>query len=312
MWFRRTSGLDALLQRPEQESFLRRFLRSPVTTTARLLYNYFTRKHPIPTQQTDSSRVRVVCISDTHNTQPQLPDGDILIHAGDLTQSGTQGELNAQIERLDAQPHRHKVVIAGNHELCLDPRFSDTATTINWKSLIYLQNTSTTLEFGDDYTPRRLKVFGSPYTPKHGNWAFECLRTNSRFWGDVGIPEDTDILITHGPPRGHLDLGWLGCSLLLERLWEIKRRPRLHVFGHIHGGYGAEIVCWDAFQRVYEGVMDRKVGWVGVVKSVYLGTARALLGRRFGLGGQDMIMVNAAVVGGVRDEKRREAICIDI
>ena len=64
--------------------------------------------------------IHVLCISDSHNVRPQLPDGDILLHAGDLTQSGSLEELRSQIEWLDSQPHRFKVVIAGNHDLCLD------------------------------------------------------------------------------------------------------------------------------------------------------------------------------------------------
>ncbi|PYH91163.1 hypothetical protein BO71DRAFT_452297 [Aspergillus ellipticus CBS 707.79] len=262
-----TSGLDALLQRPEQESLLRRFLRAPLTVTAQLLYQYLTHQPRSSAQPTDSALIRVVCISDTHSTQPHLPDGDILVHEGDRTQSGTKAELEAQIEWLHAQPHRHKV----------------TGSDIDWKSLIYLQNTYTTLDCGAH--GRRITIFGSPYTPKHGNWAFQYLPADTKFWDDVPIPEETDILITHGPPRTHLDLGRLGCSLLLDRLWFLRQKPLLHVFGHIHGGYGMEVLRWG-----------------GLLKLLFFGGRRVLLpGEFIWWGSQKTVMINAAA-----------AICVDI
>ncbi|KAF7172819.1 hypothetical protein CNMCM5623_004948 [Aspergillus felis] len=211
-----------------------------------------------------ASSIRVVCISDTHNTQPQLPDGDLLIHAGDLTQSGTRAELEEQIAWLDRQPHRFKVAIAGNHELCLDPKAQAQAPghnePVDWKSIQYLENSSTILEFGDC---RRVKVFGSPYTPRHGNWAFQYPR-DENIWDEIRIPDDIDILITHGPPKTHLDLGRYGCKFLRDWLWSVKRKPLLHVFGHIHGAYGKETLYWDDFQTAYESIMD-EAKWMNLI-----------------------------------------------
>jgi hypothetical protein len=181
---------------------------------------------------------------------------------------------------------------------------------IDWRSLIYLQNTSTTLRID---SAREVKVFGSPCTPKHGNWAFQYPRTRIGIWNEMGIPEDTDILIAHGPPRTHLDLGLMGCEGLRKFLWGMQRKPLLHVFGHVHGGYGKEVVYWDGFQRAYEGVLDGSSalgGWVWLAILLWYGIIGSLTGWS-GAGGKT-IMVNAAAVGGVRDEKRREAICVDI
>lgn len=312
MPFSRTSGLEQLLQRPEQESFYRRFLRSPVRYLAGALYHFCQVRYHTTSV---SSRIRVVCISDTHNTQPSLPDGDVLLHAGDLTQSGSIEELNAQIEWLDAQPHRYKVVIAGNHELCLDRIKAERASLvhegtapINWRSLIYLQHSSTTLHFGS----QMLRVFGSPYTPKHGNWAFQYPRPGPDPWED-NIPEQTDILLTHGPPKTHLDIGQLGCQFLLRALWSMKRKPLLHVFGHIHGGYGEETLCWDAFQAMYENTLTANHGWVSLVKLACYAFQRARA-RLFGTCDRQehTHLVNAAVIGGVRDEKRRDPIIVTI
>lgn len=194
MVFSRSSGLEQLLQRPEQQSSWQRFLHSPIRYLASAIYQFCQVRSHVTTD--DSSRIRVVCISDTHNTQPSLPDGDVLLHAGDLTQSGSVEELNAQIEWLDAQPHRYKVVTAGNHETCLDRNKTVSTPPINWRSLIYLHHSSTELNFGS----RVLHVFGSPYTPKHGNGAFQYPRSDPDPWEGT-IPDQTDIIITHGPPK---------------------------------------------------------------------------------------------------------------
>ncbi|KAJ0413929.1 Metallo-dependent phosphatase-like protein [Aspergillus carlsbadensis] len=336
-------SLNALLNRPEQDPFWRRLLKSPTETLAKSLYALRASStsspspsplsSPSPSSKTQAKPpLHVVCISDTHNTTPSVSDGDILIHAGDLTQSGSRRELEAQIAWLDAQPHRFKVVVAGNHEICLDSGFTQSrpATSskvesvlaegdahgdgdgepIDWKSLIYLQNTSTTLDID---SAREVKVFGSPYTPKHGNWAFQYPRARTEIWGEIGIPNDTDILITHGPPRAHLDLGFMGCEGLRSFLWGMQRKPLLHVFGHVHGGYGREIAMWDVFQRAYEGVLGGRswvARWIWLAVLLWYG----LIGVLTGWSGprRKTVMVNAAAVGGVRDEKRREAICVDI
>ncbi|KAL4915257.1 hypothetical protein BDW62DRAFT_212865 [Aspergillus aurantiobrunneus] len=261
------SALDALLRRPEQETFWTRFWRSPAKVLASYLYD--------------------------HRSAPQ------------------PAVRNHPVHVLASQPHRHKIVIAGNHELCLDPNFPGETTDkpVDWKSLIYLENTSTTLTLGNG---RDLKVFGSPYTPKHGNWAFQYPRTDAAIvWDEVAILEDVDILVTHGPPKAHLDLGHLGCRFLRQALWRMRRRPGLHVFGHIHGGYGREVVLWDAFQWAYEAVMEGEWRWVNLGRLVCLGSMGIVTGWAVGAG-QMTVMVNAAVVGAVRDEKRREVICVDV
>jgi 3',5'-cyclic AMP phosphodiesterase CpdA len=71
----------------------------------------------------------VVCVSDTHNSQAALPDGDVLIHAGYLTQSGSMKELKATVDWLRAQPHPNKIVVAGNHDLCLDANYHSVASS---------------------------------------------------------------------------------------------------------------------------------------------------------------------------------------
>jgi hypothetical protein len=100
------TDLLALLNRHEPGLF-QRFWSSPVKSLAKALYSLLE-----PAIQASKEGIRVVRISDTHNTQPKLPDGDLLLHAGDLPQSGSLEELRSQIEWLDSQPHRFKVAIA--------------------------------------------------------------------------------------------------------------------------------------------------------------------------------------------------------
>jgi hypothetical protein len=120
------------------------------------------------------------------------------------------------------------------------------------------------------------------------------------------IPLETDVLITHTPPRYHLDLN-LGCAALLEEIWLVK--PRLHVFGHIHSGHGREAIFWDEGQRAYERLMARKRGgvlldiipsmaWIDAFKVVWHGV-RGILWQRLMVGpagGHGGMMINASVV----------------
>lgn len=176
--------------------------------------------------------MRIVLISDTHNRLHKIdvPHGDLLIHAGDLTGHGSLHEIVRVERELAALPHRHKVIIAGNHDFGFQ-READAARSII-KSAIYLQDEAVTIE--------GLRIYGSPWQPWFLDWAFNHPRGESLkpIWDR--IPADTDILVTHGPPRGHGDLcasgDRAGCPDLLDAIRRV--RPRYHVFGHIHEGYG--------------------------------------------------------------------------
>jgi hypothetical protein len=149
-----------------------------------------------------------------------------------------------------------------------------------------------------------LKIYRSPWTPKHGNWAFQYARIGDDPW-DGTIPEDTDILLTHGPPKCHLDLDHLGCSYLLEELR--KKTPVLHVFGHIHAGYGKRKVQWDSFESAYEKAIGRGSSWVDLGRMIFCTFSRLRNYSR-----QGTILVNAAAIGRFRDEQRREPIVVMI
>lgn len=226
--------------------------------------------------------ISIVCISDTHNTQPGVPDGDILLHAGDLTNRGSFEDLQAQLDWLKSLPHRYKVVIAGNHDLLLDPGFvanfpdriyerhGTSRSDLDWGGIIYLNNGTASLELP---TGRSLVVYGSPWTEQLGTWAFQYPPIRS-VWAD-SVPLETDILLTHGPPKGHLDQEGKGRAQLLREIWRV--RPKVVVFGHIHDGHGREDVAYSAIDAAYDEVMTGDKGIVAVCWMASLVLCRLLL-----------------------------------
>ncbi|RYO79115.1 hypothetical protein DL766_005247 [Monosporascus sp. MC13-8B] len=254
--------------------------------------------------------VSIVCISDTHNSQPALPDGDVLIHAGDLTQSGTFKELEAAIAWLRGHRHPIKIIIAGNHDLLLDPSRDDASgepttlrKSLDWGDIIYLQDEEATVTCARN--GRRLRVYGSPHSPRHGNWAFQHPREKD-VWADGRVPAGIDVLITHGPPRAHLDLLNLGCVHLLRELWRV--RPRLHVFGHIHEGAGTELVRFDSLQEAYERTVAAGGGVVNLMRTAILFVGAFMCPAAE----TKSLLVNASIVGGLRDQKRRKPVTVVI
>lgn len=260
----------------------------------------------------------LVCLSDTHNSKPaSLPAGDILVHAGDLSQFGTFREIQAQLTWLSTQPHRHKVVVAGNHDLLLDRAFVAAYpdreldkhhhhADLDWghgaAALHYLEHEAIELTVESGGKSRRVSVFGSPWTPRCGNWAFQYgggKDTPSFDWVGM-IPDNTDIAVLHGPPKGHLDDGGKGCGMVLEELW--RARPAVVVCGHIHPGRGEEWLWYDAVQRCYDNVILERKQWVSVLFLVVvyvwvlvrwaIGNPADVRHRR-----QCTRLINAAVVG---------------
>lgn len=295
------SSLDEFLNR-QRPSLWQNFWARPCVFLARKLYCW---REPIPAIPL-TNPVQIVCLSDTHNAHAsvQVPDGDILIHAGDLTQSGSLKELQEALNWIRAQPHPIKVVIAGNHELLLDAKLSGNSIqtssdreNIDWGDIIYLENNEVTICCPNG---QQLRVYGSPYSPRHGNWAFQYPRSED-VWAN-SVPEGIDILITHGPPLAHLDLLKSGCPHLLQTLWKV--RPRLHIFGHIHEGAGVEWVTFSRLQDAYERTIASQGGFRNL-----LFTAWEFFKGYPGLAAEaKCLLVNPSIVGGLRDNERREPV----
>jgi predicted phosphodiesterase len=176
--------------------------------------------------------MRIVCLSDTHDLHRDLdvPEGDLLLHAGDSTMLGTPQQIESFDAWLATQPHRHKVVIAGNH----DWGFQRTPARARGllRHATYLEDEAVTVD--------GLRIWGSPWQPWFYDWAFNLQRGAEIAAKWALIPAGIDVLVTHGPPLGILDRtsrgDEAGCADLLAAVQRV--RPRLHVFGHIHEAYG--------------------------------------------------------------------------
>jgi Icc-related predicted phosphoesterase len=194
--------------------------------------------------------MKIVLLSDTHGYHNSIliPYGDILIHAGDLTGSGELGQVSAAVKWLASLPHRHKIAIAGNHDLLFERQPGLAKTMLRGTGVTYLQDEGISVE--------GLLIYGTPWQPEFMHWAFNVPRGSlAKYWNQ--IPSDLDILVTHGPPYGILDqrvpagtrrlAAWeddepfagsdhVGDEELLAAVE--RTRPRIHVFGHIHSCYG--------------------------------------------------------------------------
>ena len=190
---------------------------------------------------------KFVLISDTHNkhNKIELPEGNILIHSGDFSGVGRESEVKNFFKWIEKQSDKfeHVVFIAGNHELSfeLKPAWLDELIEGLPKNVHYLEDSEVVID--------GMKFYGTPWQPEFYNWAFNLERGLPLVEKWVLIPEDTDILITHGPPKYMCDfMPWdltnVGCQDLLSRIMVVK--PKLNVFGHIHCGYG---------YKEYEGVL---------------------------------------------------------
>lgn len=198
--------------------------------------------------------VRFVAISDTHNRHDQLsvPAGDVLLCAGDFTYKGTVKEITRFNSWLGTLPHKHKIVIAGNHDLLLDHK----AYNRLWEKWVktkehaapevakQLLTNATYLEH-EEVVINGVRVFGSPYQPAipRRTMAFNLSRgaESAAVWETV--PAGIDVLCTHGPPYGRRDRIFLGgkrvgCRALAAAVQ--RTQPQYHVFGHIHESYGVE------------------------------------------------------------------------
>jgi hypothetical protein len=208
--------------------------------------------------------MKIVCISDTHNKHKQIDtgSGDILIHAGDATGRGQSGEILPFLKWFSEQKFDHKILVAGNHDFGFEKEPARYEEQCKQLGIIYLNDSGATIMNGT----KAIKIWGSPVQPEFFNWAFNrSVVEHIKKPGDWDpyhmyapknnpfikphwdmIPDDTDILITHGPPKGildecpdlnlrHLKIN-VGCPHLLEAVKRVN--PKYHIFGHIHDQHG--------------------------------------------------------------------------
>lgn len=191
--------------------------------------------------------MKILHISDTHTFHSMMPEDrflgiDVVIHSGDCSNRmdtvRNSIEVINFIEWYENVPVKHKIYVAGNHDTSIERRLV-TKKDFEDTGIIYLENEEITID--------GVKFWGSPHTPTFGDWAFMKQRHKlDRVW--QAIPEDTDVLIVHGPPKGVRDLSFnragelemCGCSALTKRCWALKDTLKLVAFGHIHNMDGVD------------------------------------------------------------------------
>jgi len=225
--------------------------------------------------------VKYLVVSDTHDAELTLPNCDVLLHCGDLTEDGSPANLRKALRAIGKANAELKLVIAGNHDISLDESYypsqggakkdcmeacasvssnKDSEASKNGITFLMEGTHTFTLKSGVSFT-----IYASPYTPKYGDSAFQYPSNEDRFniatytpkWAkNVGtgksvIPQNVDIVMTHGPPKylldGTADGRSAGCEHLRRAIARV--RPRLHCFGHIHRGYGAQRIEYDDMKR---------------------------------------------------------------
>lgn len=208
--------------------------------------------------------MKIVCISDTHSLHRKmlhnLPEGDILIHAGDCTNVGRKDEVEEFVHWFqNIKGFDTKIFIAGNHDWAFqrvnEPHHKGdydwfhhlmNEENLSQSDVVYLQDSEYIIN--DPRFSRPIKFYGSPWQPYFYNWAFN-LPTGGKELKEKWdmIPEDTDVLITHGPPYNTRDfvdqygiLRYCGCSLLRDKIF--SSNIALSVHGHIHYAHGVELL----------------------------------------------------------------------
>ncbi|CAF1093027.1 unnamed protein product [Rotaria sordida] len=191
----------------------------------------------------ENKHLRFVCMSDTHNeiADVHIPNGDVFIHCGDAVNHRTSSRDIVRFNQFVGQlPHKYKLFVSGNHCVCLNPKQPDRSQKL-LNNMIYLQDQLIDIE--------GVRIYGSPWRPKRGCfYRAEAFGYNPKHiredkWSK--IPQDIDILLTHGPPYSIRDYNVstkepLGCPDLLDEI-VTRIRPRIHLFGHMHECRGASL-----------------------------------------------------------------------
>jgi Calcineurin-like phosphoesterase len=268
------------LQRMQTLSTARKLLRNQQQDTPddAFLVHHASSKNggSCPASSPRSACTRIVCMSDTHGKHfdiPFLPPGDLLIHAGDLTKMGETSSVHDLSryfqQQQDQGGFRDVVCIAGNHDITFHPDYYEKTWSRHirsydpWETRQALQNCTYLEDSTATVLNGMIDVYGSPWTPNFFQWAFNLKRGDQlgEMWNR--IPVDTDVLVTHGPPYGRGDVtlhsGHFGCKNLLQEIQE-RVKPRLHICGHIHEGYGT---TYDGY-TLYVNASTLDIGYEAV------------------------------------------------
>ena len=211
------------------------------------------------------AEVKIIALSDTHNQLNKLidknliPNGDILIHSGDVSSMGEIWEIEKFCEEFGSLPHSKKLLVPGNHDWFFSKDVTIAREICERNGIVLLSD--------QEYVIDGIKFYGMPWTPFFCNWAFNAGRNQNeadyyhvptmKTFTDM-IPLDTDVLISHGPPYDILDElhnacgtpngQHVGCQDLLDRIQVV--RPDLHLFGHVHSGYGQKHIDGTSYYNL--------------------------------------------------------------
>jgi Icc-related predicted phosphoesterase len=178
--------------------------------------------------------VKFIAISDTHcrHHSIKLPKGDAILCSGDISYRGKKEEIVDFLEWFKSLNYKYKIMIAGNHDFYFEKAKKTEIDKLIPEGIHYLNDSGVTIN--------GINIWGSPVTPWFFNWAFNRHRGKEIMKHWKLIPSNTDILMTHGPVYGYLDMvineEHVGCVDLLQKVKEIK--PKVHVCGHVHESYG--------------------------------------------------------------------------
>jgi len=194
--------------------------------------------------------MKLVIISDTHSLHNNMinpvPDGDVLIHCGDVCNRGTTKDFLDFLNWFSKFPHETKIFIAGNHDFALQNKPDEVKHALanlelSGTNIHYLEDSGITIQNGDEAP---VNFWGSPWTPEFYNWAFMKKRGEEMAEVWAKVPEDTHVLITHGPPKTDTFVDYavydsinVGCEEQAKRILDLKDL-KVNCFGHIHEGYG--------------------------------------------------------------------------
>lgn len=275
-------------------------------------------------------------MSDTHGAElpSTFPPCDVLLHCGDTTEDGLPSSISQALHSLGRIPAELKLIIAGNHEISLDKEYcisvggsaemvaqsralvsNDPASEASINRITFLEEGTHTFTLASGAT---FTIYASPYTSVYGCSGFKYPSKQDRFnppattpsWGtNTGtessrIPDGVDIIMTHGPAKYILDATTEGDSIGCEHLRRaVERvRPKLFCFGHVHAGYGAQRLEFDAKKvggdATEDSIVEVPKEWVGKVQARKKGYASLPPGsvERFREGGQTLA-VNASMEG---------------
>lgn len=183
--------------------------------------------------------MKLCIISDTHNYHKRLaklPDADVIIHAGDFTSVGHSHEIVNFMQWFSKLPYKYKICVAGNHDWLFETHKLLALEKIP-QNVIYLEDSGVEID--------GIKFWGSPVQKPFNGWAFNRPEEKlAQHW--AAIPDDTDVLITHSPPYSIMDfVPWdrshEGSPSLYKEVVE-RIKPKIHIFGHIHEGYGIKVI----------------------------------------------------------------------